>query len=428
MNRDQRVYDNWALAYAIELAENSNQHVVVVFNIHEGQNLGWRQFDFMFKGLQKAEHDFRNLNIPFKVLLGAPSIALPTFVRQYQISRIVTDFSPLKPQRKWLQEVLDEISIPVDEVDAHNIIPCFVASDKEEWSAATFRNRIARQVSSFMDEYPPLIAQRQRFNLRRNNWKAIRVVLTTDQTIRPLEWLTPGAKAAESMLHKFLRGAIHQYAMCRNDANTIGTSQLSPYLHFGHISAQRIALEVAKNLKKDENTDAFMDELIVRRELADNFCYYNPKYDSPEGFRPWAIKTLLGHADDAREYLYSEEQFELGLTHDALWNAAQRQMVYTGTMPGYLRMYWAKKILEWAPHPEKALQIALRLNYKYQMDGQDPNGYAGCAWAIGGVHDRAWGERNVYGKIRYMNQSGCRRKFDIRHYIDSIKMPAQAQQ
>ncbi len=161
-----------------------------------------------------------------------------------------------------------------------------------------------------------------------------------------------------------------------------------------------------------------MEELIVRRELSDNFCFYNSDYDQFSGFPEWAQKTLNEHRGDKREFIYSLEQFEHGKTHDDLWNAAQLQMVLTGKMHGYMRMYWAKKILEWTGSPEDALEIAIHLNDKYELDGRDTNGYVGVAWSIGGVHDRAWQERPVFGKIRYMSYAGCKRKFDVSTFIE----------
>jgi deoxyribodipyrimidine photo-lyase len=162
--------------------------------------------------------------------------------------------------------------------------------------------------------------------------------------------------------------------------------------------------------------NGFLDELVVRRELSDNFCLHNPFYDSFEGFPAWAKHSLTVHSLDKREFLYETEQLEEYSTHDSLWNAAQSQLIFEGKIHGYMRMYWAKKILEWSPNAAAAMQRAVFLNDKYSLDGHDSNGYAGCAWAIGGLHDRAWGERDVFGKVRYMNKQGCRRKFDVENY------------
>jgi deoxyribodipyrimidine photo-lyase len=418
MSRDQRVSDNWALAYAIEIAENSDQPVMVVFNMVENfLEATWRQFDFMLKGLKKVEAGLSALNIPFAVLIGDPESTIPNFIRLHGVSHLIMDFDPLKIKRNWQMKVIGHIEIAVDEVDAHNIVPCKLVSNKEEFAAYTFRPKITRLLPEFMDEFPPLIKQQGKFHKQRINWEAIAIALRTNHSVRPVEWLAPGEKGALATLGRFLDKRISGYARKKNDPNEKYVSGLSPYLHFGHISAQRVALEVTKNLPRNEHTDAFLEELIVRRELADNFCFYNPDYDNVAAFKPWARKSLDEHRSDKREYLYTPEQFELAQTHDSLWNAAQSQMLHTGNMPGYLRMYWAKKILEWSESHEEALKIAIYLNDKYQLDGRDPNGYTGCAWSIGGVHDRAWSEREVFGKIRFMNRAGCERKFDVNRYI-----------
>ncbi|MFW5721799.1 MAG: deoxyribodipyrimidine photolyase, partial [Desulfohalobiaceae bacterium] len=188
-------------------------------------------------------------------------------------------------------------------------------------------------------------------------------------------------------------------------------------LHFGQIAAQRVAQEVLSFKTRTAYKEAFLEELIVRRELSDNFCFYNPAHDSVDGFPEWAGKTLDAHRKDPREHVYSLEEFEQARTHDPLWNAAQMEMVTRGKMHGYMRMYWAKKILEWTASPEEAMDVAITLNDRWELDGRDSNGYTGIAWSIGGVHDRAWPERPVFGKIRFMNDRGCRRKFDVDAYI-----------
>jgi deoxyribodipyrimidine photo-lyase len=421
MSRDQRVNDNWALSYAIECAENTGQYVMVVFAL-AGEFLGatWRQYDFMLKGLQHVEANLTRLNIPFTLLIGNPADTLPPFIRHHHISRIIVDFDPLKIKRLWKNDVISLIDISVEEVDAHNIAPCWIASDKEEFAAHTFRPKITRLLPEYLDQYPPLIRQQGNYTVHRTNWEAIIKALRIDRSVKPVEWLTPGEQAAKAVQLKFLETKIDQYAVKRNDPNLNYVSGLSPFLHFGHISAQRLALDIINNHIRSDNTDAFLEELIIRRELSDNFCFYNKDHDKVAGFQPWAKKTLEDHRMDEKEYLYSTEQLELALTHDSLWNAAQLQMVINGKMHGYMRMYWAKKILEWSASPEDAMKSAIYLNDKYQLDGRDPNGYTGCAWSIGGIHDRAWSERPVFGKIRYMNRKGCERKFDVNRYISSM--------
>ena len=223
--------------------------------------------------------------------------------------------------------------------------------------------------------------------------------------------MNPGSTAAQRQLRRFLDEKLAAYDDSRNDPAQNGQSDLSPYLHFGQLSAQRVFLEIVQAGPLRQSQEAFLEELIVRRELADNFCHYNPDYDNSKGFPAWAQETLKKHRDDRRPLLYDTVALAEARTHDPAWNAAQRQMVETGKMHGYMRMYWAKKILEWTSDPDTALAVAIALNNRYSLDGRDPNGYAGVAWSIGGVHDRPWSERAIFGKIRYMNAAGLRRKF-----------------
>jgi deoxyribodipyrimidine photo-lyase len=236
--------------------------------------------------------------------------------------------------------------------------------------------------------------------------------------VKPVDWIKAGEIEANLAMDRFLREKLQFYHLQNNDPNKDNVSNLSPYLHFGQISAQRIISEVHACYTLKEAKEAFIEELFVRKELSDNYCHYCEDYDNSNGFPDWAKKTLAEHISDKREYIYSPEEFELAKTHDDLWNAAQKQMVKSGKMHGYMRMYWAKKILEWSESAESAMQIAIYLNDKYELDGRDPNGYTGIAWSIGGVHDRAWGERYIFGKVRYMNYNGCKSKFDVKEYIN----------
>ncbi len=252
---------------------------------------------------------------------------------------------------------------------------------------------------------------------------AIENLLSEDFLKKKLtSYMTPdlfeaGETAAREVMIDFIYNKFDTYFTQRNDPIKNAISNLSPYLHFGQISAQRVALEVEKAKSDIKSKESFLDELIVRKELADNFCYYNPFYDKFIGFPAWAKETLNSHRHDQRDHIYTLEELEAGKTYDPLWNASQLELLSKGKMHGYLRMYWAKKILEWSESPEKALETAIYLNDKYELDGRDPNGYTGIAWSIGGVHDRAWKEREIFGKIRYMSYEGSKRKFDVNAYI-----------
>lgn len=422
MSRDQRVHDNWALVHAQELATKNHQPLIVVFNLlpHFSQAT-WRQYGFMIAGLQELEQALHRLDIPFVLLLGSPTETIPQFIKQHHIGAIVTDFSPLKIYREWQAHLLKEISIPYYEVDTHNIVPCWTASTKQEFSAKTLRGKLAKLLPEYLVSFPTV--QKQKYLWPHphavGKWQQAIDSLQINLNVDQVQWIKPGELAAKKALKDFIQQKLAHYTQARNDPTKQAQSALSPYLHFGQLSAQRIALEVQTATLPDDAKAAFLEELIVRRELADNFCFFNKQYDSFNGFPAWARKTLDEHRRDQREYIYTREQFEKGSTHDPLWNTAQRELITSGKMHGFMRMYWAKKILEWSASPEEALAIGIYLNDTYELDGRDPNGYTGLAWSIGGVHDRPWFDRPVYGKIRYMNANGCARKFDVDSYISS---------
>lgn len=420
MSRDQRVHDNWALLFAQELAVEKKKNLAVVFNlVPTFLEATIRQYGFMIKGLQQVESELNKFNIPFFLTRGNPENEIPLLLNKLNASILVSDFDPLKIKRIWKRDVAKKINIPFFEVDAHNIVPCLFISNKVEFGAYTIRPKIHKALPEFLDEFPELKKMKSsELQSEKINWTEIINSLEVNKKVKEVDWIKPGEANAQITLKEFLESRLDRYAEDRNDPNKNALSNLSPYLHFGQISAQRVALTVEQFYKKNPSAEAFLEELIVRRELSDNFCYYNPKYNSFEGFPDWAKKTLNDHRKDKREFTYTLEEFEQAKTHDELWNAAQMEMVTTGKMHGYMRMYWAKKILEWSKSPEEALRIAIYLNDKYELDGRDPNGYVGCAWSIGGVHDRAWTERPVFGKIRYMNFNGAKRKFDVQSYID----------
>lgn len=409
MDRDRRAEDNWALLHAQSLAEGRKLAVLYVVP-PSFLNGTFRQQHFMIEGLKETEKELSAKGIAFFAVPGDPAKLVPRFVEEHKIAHLVTDFSPLKVPRAWRTAIVEAIEIPFEEVDAHNLVPVWETSDKQEFAAYTIRPKIHKKLDAFLTEFPTLKKHHPAWRLPAPDWDAITQSLQVEAS-EPLSWIKPGSQAAHAVLKDFIETKLPHYASQRNDPNAAALSDLSPYLHYGQISAQRCAL-----LTLDHET--FFEELVVRRELSDNFCFYNPHYDSTEGFPAWAKKTLTEHRPDPRDYLYTLEEFEEARTHDPLWNAAQNEMKERGKMHGYLRMYWAKKLLEWSSNPEEALKIGIYLNDKYELDGRDPNGYVGLAWSIGGVHDRAWPERPVFGKIRYMNFNGCKRKFDVAAYIE----------
>lgn len=439
MGRDMRRDDNWALLFAQSLAVKYRMPFAVVFVLQPSfPGATIRAYDFLLRGLQEVERSLAEKEIPFVLLTGVPEKEIPSFVRSHDVTKVVTDFNPLRFVEAYKQKVTDAIDASFFEVDAHNIIPVRHTSPKQEFGAYTLRPKIHRLLPEFLTDFPSVRKHTIPWPeaVTPVDWEKARRSLKCDRTVLPVEWIVPGEDAAERHLEHFLEQRFSRYDAERNDPTMNGQSGLSPYFHFGHLAPQRAALEVMQKsgrdireiVQKDKNgaanergnDAALLEELIVRRELSDNFTHYNPHYDAFEGFPEWAKLTINEHRKDKREFLYTLDEFDNGKTHEPLWNAAQRQMVKTGKMHGYLRMYWAKKILEWTAGPEEAMEVALSLNDRYELDGRDPNGFAGVAWSIGGVHDRAWFERPVFGKIRYMNANGCRSKFDVDAFIAAM--------
>lgn len=421
MQREQRAEDNWPLLHAQARAEERGVPLCVVFcMVTEFVNAGLRHYDFLMRGLAETERDLNGRNIPFVLLEGEPGNVLPGFVEQHGVGEVVCDFNPLHFTNQWREDVSQELKVRLTEVDGRNIIPCWVASDKEEFAAHTFRPKVHQKLREYLTALPSLGKQAEAgaFVPTNVDWDALRDKMTFDESVSVVDWITPGTQAAKLTLRRFLDDKMDEYAEKRNDPNEDVLSGLSPYLHFGHVSAQWVAREVNEAMETDKaGREAFLEELIVRRELTDNFCFYNDEYDKVAGAHEWAQKTIAEHDGDEREYEYERIELEEAKTHDELWNAMQRQMVTEGKMHGWCRMYWAKKILEWSPGFQIAIDRALYLNDKYELDGRDPNGVVGVMWSICGVHDRAWTERPIFGKIRYMNFNGAKRKFDVQAFI-----------
>ncbi|UCE79352.1 MAG: deoxyribodipyrimidine photo-lyase [Nitrospiraceae bacterium] len=425
MSRDQRINDNWALLYGQRIALKQKSPLVVAFClVPHFLEATIRQYGFMLKGLKELEAGLLKKNIAFVLTTGTPEKQIPLLVKQLGAACLITDFDPLRIKRKWKAAVAKKINILFHEVDGHNIVPCWITSPKQEYAAYTIRPKINKLLPEFLKKIPSVKKHPFSFEGKADpvKWQDVHASLRIDQCVKEIDWLQPGEKAAKKILKNFVDKKLKMYDTQRNDPTVDGQSNLSPYLHFGHISAQRIALYIQESDAPKKDKDVFLEELIVRRELSDNFCFYNEHYDTVDGFPSWAKESLKKYRKKPREYLYSQKQFELAETHDDLWNAAQHEMVTKGKMHGYMRMYWAKKILEWTKSPDQAMEIAIYLNDKYELDGRDPNGYTGIAWSIGGVHDRAWNERRVFGKVRYMSYNGCKGKFDVKKYIEKYNL------
>ena len=428
MSRDQRVADNHALLSAQKNALNLKLPLAVVFCLrpHMG-NRSREQYQWMLDGLAEIESALAKHAVPFMVLIGDTNTTLTGLIYHTEPAAIYFDMNPLRGPRAMQAKIAKSASCPVYVVDTHNVVPVWTVSQKQEYAARTIRSKLQKMLPHYIAEPDQLVAHPYPWPGTVKTLKTLRPLI--DDLLKGIPSngqkisYRPGETAAQAQLTKFIQSKLQNYASARNDPSDDGQSDLSPYLHFGKISRLRATLEVELAAHKDsalrEGADAFLEELNVRSSLSDNYCYYNDHYDSLLGAPEWAQKTLAKHADDARDFVYSLNQFEKAQTHDPAWNAAQIQLITTGKMHGYMRMYWAKKVLEWTTSPQDALKILIRLNDFYSIDGGDPNGYVGILWSIAGLHDRPWFERSVYGTIRYMNYNGLQRKFHIDTYIQT---------
>lgn len=459
MYRDQRLHDNWALLRAQEIALAHSQPLLIMMAIREDLTLfsgSARWFEPMVAGMSSISIAAHRLHIPFVCLVGDPLKDIPAFLNRIDAGAVVCDFSPLTVPRSWQKELASKSSIYWECVDTHNIVPVWVTSNKQEYAARTIRSKLYAHLDTYLVEYPkvikhPYTVQFELINAYLFDQTKVLSSVKINKQVASVATFKAGEEAAVHQLEFFLHNKMSQYSQDRNDPTKQGVSNLSGYLHFGMISAARVVLELERVLReKKQNTrqpaaeemqqnslhnsgrnfissshnnkssaDIFFEEIVVRRELSDNYCFYNQDYASLAGAPDWAQKTLTAHTRDAREHIYSLEEFEQAQTHDAAWNAAQQELLQTGKMHGYMRMYWAKKILEWSKNPQEAIRIAIYLNDLYEIDGRDPNGYVGILWSIAGLHDRPWFERPVYGTVRYMNANGLQRKFDLTEYIQS---------
>ncbi|NIO10378.1 MAG: deoxyribodipyrimidine photolyase [Deltaproteobacteria bacterium] len=425
MQRAQRATDNPALNLAIRAANCLQKPVVVFFRLAPRSiHANLRHYHFMAQGFRDLALDLNRKKIGF-VLRRAPEGNVAAFSDEVRPCLVVGDENPMKESEDTKDVIASRLRVPFWTVDADVIVPSRLLS-KEHYAARTLRPRIKAHLEQFLVPFTktaPRVPWKDSIKSKPVGDAAqILDGFSLDRSVQPVFGFVGGPREAQKSLDRFLRDRLKGYAIQRNRPELDGTSQLSPYLHFGHIGPHRVALAVKNSQAPRADRDAFLEEFIVRRELAINFVRYNPRYDRVDCWEPWANRSLTQHAGDARKPRYTEKQLEWAETHDPLWNAAQKQMVLTGWMHGYLRMYWAKKILEWSPSPKAAYETAVWLNDRYELDGRDPNGYAGIAWAVVGKHDRAWGpERQVFGKIRYMSYESTSRKFDSKTYIDRIR-------
>ena len=417
MQASQRAEYNHALEFAIKQANARKQPLVAYFGLTDAfPEANQRHYRFMLEGLKCAQEDLRARGVGMLVERVSPEIGVIEVAKH--ASMVVCDCGYLRIQRQWRRHVSENIECPLLEVEGDVVVPVETASMKEEYSAATLRRKLRGRLHEYLvpvaEETPRLDSSRLKFDgYDISDAGQAASDLNTDQTVRPVAGFRGGTREAKKRLAEFIEKKLARFEESRNDPNEDCLSNLSPYLHFGQISPSYVCLKISE--QGGPGSAAFLEELIVRRELSMNFVHYNREYQSFAGLPDWAKRTLREHEGDRREYLYSLKDLEEARTHDPYWNAAQREMVITGKMHGYMRMYWGKKILEWTAKPEDAFAAAIYLNNKYELDGRDPNGFAGIAWCFG-KHDRPWASRAIYGNVRYMSAAGLKRKFDADRY------------
>jgi deoxyribodipyrimidine photo-lyase len=433
MQRAQRGRDNHALDVAVNVANALGLPCVAYFAVVKNfPHANLRHYAFMNQGFPDVEEDCTERGLGF-VMRRAPDESHERFFADVEAAMVVSDENPTREPERWRVQLAERLRIPFWTVDADVIVPSKLLQ-KAQFSAGVIRPRLTRMLPEFLRPYENAHADKIWKKPRGLYAEDVREDLTRgwrdfDRSVKPVEEWRGGRKAGMKRLELFVAKMLEGYERDRNRPELDGTSKLSPYLHFGHISPLTIALAVRAAVKKDARLksaqDAFLDELLVWRELSVNFVRYQPEYDSTACADNWARLTIAKHDRDEREVLYTLKQMEEARTRDDLWNAAQLQMVHHGWMHNYLRMYWAKKILQWTRDAPTAMKWAIHLNDRYFLDGRDPNGYAGLAWAILGKFDRAWGERPVFGKRRYMSGQSTSRKFDASRYIEQMRLLAR---
>ncbi len=426
MQQSQRAVRNDALEYAIDLANELSKPVVAGFGLMDDYpEANLRHYVFMLEGLRETAQALERRGIAFVMRHGPPAqIALELAARA---CAVVCDRGYLRHQRAWRLEVATKARCRVVRVEADVIVPVEVASQKAEFAARTLRPRIHRQLADYLQELIPAeVAHRadglslpKGMDLRHP--EALASSLKLDMSVAPVtRFFHGGTSTAEKLFRGFLAERLTTYSEHRNQPQTDDVSHMSKYLHFGQISPSWLALEARKHTAEaTDDVATFIEELLVRRELAMNFVNFRDDYDRYEGLPAWARQTLDAHRSDPRPYLYTRAQLEAAETHDPYWNAAMREMRDTGYMHNYMRMYWGKKILEWSSSPDEAFATALAINNQLFLDGRDANSFANIAWVFG-QHDRPWGERPVFGKVRYMNARGLERKCDIKAYVQKV--------
>ncbi|GAC1445452.1 MAG: deoxyribodipyrimidine photo-lyase [Chloroflexota bacterium] len=426
MQSSGRTTSNLALNLAIEKANELGQPVICYFAVDDSYPLAThRTFRFLLQGLRDVSSGLENRNVGCAFRIERSVQGIVSLATSLEASLVVTDESHLRLGRRRRAEaavLLEREGIPLWGVDNDVLVPVR-SLGREHYAARTIRSHLQRARDPLLQPIPNPMARVDPPHIEGivpiTDIDEPLSHLSLDMTVPPSPVLVGGERAAGERLHSFLEGSFARYEGERNDAATDVTSHLSPYLHFGHIDPWTIGLAVREADAPLQAKESFLEELLVRRELASNFTFYNPRYDRMDAIPEWARKTLREHTADPRPALYTLEELASAGTADPLWNAGQHELLTTGIIHNWVRMYWGKRIIEWTRTPEEAMAYTIHLNNLYAVDGRDPASFANIAWCFG-KHDRPWPQRPIFGTVRSMTLGGARRKFDVDGYIDRV--------
>ncbi|NPV88418.1 deoxyribodipyrimidine photolyase [Coprothermobacteraceae bacterium] len=420
MEASQRSIHNYALEVAVWWANQLRKPLLVfcgVSGLFEFPNS--RRLRFMLEGLVDVNENLKQRGIRLLVSKASPYEGAKGLSQQAAL--VVLDRGYLKRQRKWRNQFSQEADVTVVEVEGDVVCPVETVSQRAEPYARTFRPKVMLGLDYFLEKLPGQDLEVWSLEVEAGGFEELSISEELERLNEGVAKTNAFPKGGEiealERLSRFVSERLPLYAELASDPGVEATSGLSPYLRFGQISPVQILQRIFDEYpQEDPNVAAFVNELVVWRELARNRAWYAHDYDSYDGLPGWARATLEEHAGDPRDYLYPLEMLESAQTHDSYWNAAQKELLSKGAIHNYVRMYWGKKILEWTEHPRLGFEVALYLNDKYALDGEDPNGYAGVSWVFG-AFDRPFPERNIYGKVRKMGYGSLRRKLHIDKYL-----------
>lgn len=425
MQQAQRTEVNPALDFAIEKANDLGQPLAVVFClVADYPEASARHFTFMFQGLAEVGEALADMGVPFAVVPGDPAQVVGAL--SPMISCLVMDGGYLPLQRWWRNTVVDRLDVTTYEVDTDVVVPPSLVSDKLETAARTIRPKIMSQLDAFLDRAEPATPHHAGSDRIFCHLGDTVDLADVDATIRrlaipthpgPVAAWTGGTSSARQRLDRFIDHVLADYDNLRNRYDIDhSTSMLSPYLHFGQISPVEIVQKVKASGAPPNHIDSFIDEIVVRRELAVNYVLHLEAHDEFAGLPGWAQSTLNRHASDERAALFSPRQLEDGETDDPIWNTTMHLIRRDGWVHNQLRMYWGKQILRWTNSPEQGFNLLLELNNRYFLDGRDPVSFANVAWCFG-RHDQGFQERPIIGKVRPFTEKALKRKGDLAGWL-----------